>query len=438
MKTFSNHPEVEPPLILYLSSDKAYLNEVRRNLGLAGFSVVTTTSCAEAVELSAESHLDAILSDYELPQTDALSVFEEIRELHGEQTPPMLILGEYDLPALRNRCVAAGTDGLHLKTESIDTLIERVTSLLRNDDKRHLVEKSASAKRFVGSTDPLTQIATRDYFIRRLKGESFASYREQTPLSVLLISIDSFSKIVDKHGTNRSDTALAQSARLIEGELRSRDCVARYDEHVFAVILPDTGIDASGAVGRRLRRSLSSSEFGDLDLPIKLTVSIGGANRPVGNRCEPQTLLEQAERACAAAWKMGGDRVVADSTMTGAPVILLLGDLNGDLGVVSKSLSDLNVELRLTTSFDEARKILQQLPVAMAMVQQDLPGAFDGADVLGWIKSRFPLIRRALFAAQVDANLMLRAVNEAAIHCFLPMPVDLARLPGIVDEQLFS
>ncbi|MCP4605298.1 MAG: diguanylate cyclase [Proteobacteria bacterium] len=438
VRTISKVKDNEPPVALYVSDDKAYLNTVRRNLGQAGFSVVTTRSPKDAVELTVESEFDAVLIDYDLLQIDALTLLEQIRNLIGDETPPTLVITEQETATLKTRCFAAGASGHHAKSESIELLIERVTSSLRSEIKRSRVVRSASRMRFKGGTDPLTQVATKEHFRRRLKGESAAAYRDQSHLSLLIISVDNFDKTVDRFGRQRADGTLAQGARLIEGELRSRDCVARYSEHTFAVVLPDTKIQAASAVGRRLRRRMASSEFGDLEQPISLTVSIGAGSRPPGMQMLPNDLVAQAERASEAALKMGGDRVLADNALTGCPLVLLVGDHSQETGAIASGLEDCNVEVRLASSFEEARGLLEGVPIAMVMTEGSISGSLDGIDLLEWLRDRFPAIRRVLVSDHVSQTLVTRAINRAAIHYFIPVPTDLGKLPSIVDELLFS
>ncbi len=427
----------EPPVVLYVSDDTGFINTVRRNLGQAGFSVVTTRSAADAVELIIESEFDAVISDYDLLQTDAITLLNQIQNLLGEKTPPTLIVTEQETSALKARCVAAGAASHHAKSESVELFIERVTSALKSEAKRTQIAKYAS-RRFKGGTDPLTQVATKEHFGRRLKGESMAAYRDQTYLSILVITIDQFNKTLDRFGKQRADSALAQTARLIEGDLRSRDCVARYAEHTFAVTLPGTKIQAAAAVGRRLKRRLSSTEFGDLEQPISLTVSIGVSCRPPGMQMAPDDLISQAVRSSAAAQKMGGDRVLADDALTGSPLVLVLGDPSGETGAVARSLEECNVELRLATSADEARDILSQVPVAMVMAEGGMAGGQDGVEFLTWIRDQFPAIRRVLISDSVSTALVVKAVNRAAIHYIIMVPGSLKELPKLVDELLFS
>lgn len=428
-----------PPVVLYVSDDVGYLNEVRHNLGQAGFSVVTTKSPAEAIELAQESEFDVLISDYNLIRTDAVSLFQQIKSELGDRTPPMLVMSDFEEEVLRSRCVNAGTEGLHVKSDSVELLIERVLSIMRDSDKRNQIAASISKRQFKGGTDTLTRVATYEHFARRLNGESMASYRDHNFLSLLMVNVDGYERMADKYGRQPAERALAQMARLIESELRSRDCVARFADHTFAVSLPDTPQMAAVAVGRRLRRKLNATEFGNLDQPVDLTVSIGATTRPPGTRKSPKELCEEAMRSAEAAEKMGGDRVVADTGLSGAPLVLLIGDPAGDMGAMTRLLEEYDkVETRAVTDYDEATKVLGEAPVAMVVAEEGVPGSRTGLDLLEWVHAKFPAILRVLAADDVDSELMVRAVNQAAVHYFLPMPVNVGKVQKAVEGLLFT
>jgi two-component system, chemotaxis family, response regulator WspR len=431
--------ETNPPVVLYVSDDTAYLNEVRHSLGQAGFSVVTAKSPTEAVELTSQSEFDALISDYNLLQTDALSLYEEIRKILGEMTPPTIVVADHDEAVMRARCRTAGADGVHVKGESHEKLVDHVISILRDIDKRNRIAAAASRRQFKGGTDTLTRVANQEHFSRRLNGESMASYRDQSFLSLLMITVDRYERMVDQYGKQRAEFALVQIARLIESELRSRDCVARYAEYTFAVALPDTPQPAAAAVGRRLRLKLSAAEFGNLDQSVTLSVSVGVTTRPPGMRKTPKEMCEATLLAAEAAMKMGGNRVVADTALTGCPLVLAVGDPNGEMGAMARVLETYDrVELRIASSYEEATRVLSEVPVALVLAEDGSIGAHSGLDLLTWIKGRFPAILRVLASDRADPVLMVKAVNEASVHYFVPLPSNFSKLPGIVESLLFT
>lgn len=430
------HGRDEPPVILCVSEDKAFLNTTRVALGHAGFVAVATTSTAEAIELTDQTAFDALICDYDMSQTDGIALFEEIFETLGDETPPTLIAGEHYAAPLLARCLKAGTAGLHSKSEPAESLVERVISILRDDDKRHRVEESSAKRMVLGGVDPLTRIASKEHFSRRLSAESVASYREGSNLSLLLFQVDRYERIVERFGRQKAENLLAQLALLVEGELRSRDCVARYSEHVFGVILPESGANAAAAVGRRLRTTVGASEFGDLDHPIAVTISVGAACRRSGMRASPDELVSLAEKNSAAALKMGGDRLVADALLTGMPLALVVGPAGEIATALVAELDRCNVEARLVSDAEQAMGMLESLPAAMIMAIHPQPA--NAKDILVWARDRQPAARRVLVAGPSEEDLLSYAVNRAAIHHFLATPWQPGAVAEMVDRLIFG
>jgi diguanylate cyclase (GGDEF)-like protein len=310
---------------------------------------------------------------------------------------------------------------------------------MKDKDKKNRIAATIARRHFKGGTDSLTRIANQEHFARRLNGESMASYRDQSFLSLLMIEVDRHEKLVEQYGKRKADHAIVQVARLIESELRSRDCVARFTDYTFAVVLPDTPSNAALAVARRLRRKLGAAEFGNLDQQISLTVSVGVTTRPPGTRKSPKELTDEALVSAEAAAKMGGDRVLADTALTGCPLVLVVGDPNSDVGAIFKMLEEYDrIETRIATSVEEARKVLSDVPVAMVMSQEGFTNQDAGLELLSWVRNRFPAIHRVLISDQVDPMLMVKAVNEASIHYFIPLPSNLLKIPNIIEELLFK
>ena len=120
-------------------------------------------------------------------------------------------------------------------------------------------------------------------------------------------------------------------------------------------------------------------------------------------------------------------------------LVLVVGDPVGELSAITTLLSESDqIEMRLTTSHDEAIKVLGEVPVAMVMSQEGIPGPKTGTEFLEWVRGKFPSIRRVLISDHADPSLIVKAVNRAAIHYFVPVPFNLRKLDTVVEELLFS
>jgi diguanylate cyclase (GGDEF)-like protein len=429
----------EMPTALCLSEDKAFLNTIRLNLGKSGFVVIITSNPAEAAVLAEDNKIDAIICDYNLSRTDGITFFESMLEQKGiDATPPTLIVSEQYAAPLLTRCVNAGAAGLHSKTEPVETLVERVISILKDSKTRNYLEINSPKRAIQGGTDPLTKIASKHHFARRFSAESVASYRDHNSISLLVMSVDRYDLLQERHGKQNAENTLANAARLIEGELRSRDCVGRHSEHTFAIVLPETTLEAATSVADRLKRLLSTTEFGNLDDPIDITVSSGVASRPAGIRLSPDELFTRAMTNCIAAQKLGGNKVVADKGLSGKPIALLIGNDNEMSARLIVEMEKSNIEIRTTRTIKSAKQILEQIPTAVITMIYPLAEKKSGIDFLIWTRNKYPRAKRILLSGDVTPQFMFKAVNEAAIDYFLPIPWETEKLFDILDSLIFA
>ena len=116
--------------------------------------------------------------------------------------------------------------------------------------------------RFLAEHDPLTRLYNRRAFNHRLRVEAARSRRYGKPFALVVLDVDGFKSINDRHGHMAGDSALARVADLLSHELRGPDAAFRIGGDEFALILPEIeleSIDAGGAPDRhaprrRLRR----------------------------------------------------------------------------------------------------------------------------------------------------------------------------------------
>jgi len=130
-----------------------------------------------------------------------------------------------------------------------------------------------------GLTDPLTGVANRRFFSRRLQEEVSQWLRRGGTLSCLLVDIDHFKNINDRHGHPVGDQVLQGVARVLSAGLRASDVLARHGGEEFSLLLPDTPLDRARAIAERLRTDVSRLV---VNVPgshrVSVTVSIGGAS----------------------------------------------------------------------------------------------------------------------------------------------------------------
>ena len=85
--------------------------------------------------------------------------------------------------------------------------------------------------------------------------------RTGEPLALLLIDIDDFKALNDRHGHAVGDEVLRRVATLLNDSVRETDLPARYGGEEFAVLAPRTGREGAIALAEKLARRRSAARF---------------------------------------------------------------------------------------------------------------------------------------------------------------------------------
>jgi diguanylate cyclase (GGDEF)-like protein len=162
--------------------------------------------------------------------------------------------------------------------------------------------------------DPLTGLYNRRHLEDRLSSELSAARRHGRPLSVLLVDVDHFKAVNDRHGHLVGDDALRMLALALRGAVRREDVLARYGGEEFLVLARETGADGARVLGERIRAAVETARVRFDDVELALTVSVGVSVSEGDGRYEPgrseRELIEAADRAMYEAKRQGRNRVV--------------------------------------------------------------------------------------------------------------------------------
>lgn len=163
--------------------------------------------------------------------------------------------------------------------------------------------------------DPLTGIPNRRHFTEAFSTEWRRATRKDEPLAILMVDIDHFKGINDRHGHLYGDDCLVQIAETLRSELESgTNMVARYGGEEFIILLPDTDLTGAATMARRLVKMIAELNIRNEASPIgqRLTVSIGmAAMRPEAGSYSAE-LIAKADRALYRAKHEGRNRICGD------------------------------------------------------------------------------------------------------------------------------
>lgn len=179
----------------------------------------------------------------------------------------------------------------------------------REDTARRERELKLEKQAFV---DPLTGLPNRRRYEQVFTTEISRARRHETSIALLLLDIDHFKQVNDRHGHPVGDDILEMLSSRLAGVIREGDLLARMGGEEFGILAPETGQEAAMAFAQRCRDAIVGSPF-QIDAigeALSITVSIGVAS--LDDRRDTQELMYQAaDEALYRAKEKGRNRVEA-------------------------------------------------------------------------------------------------------------------------------
>jgi len=163
----------------------------------------------------------------------------------------------------------------------------------------------------MATMDPLTGTYNRRTFHEIAEREISRARRAGQPLSIIILDIDHFRPINERHGHRAGDAVLQRVADVVRGALRKEDMLVRYGGEEFLVLLPDVPGPGAVVVAGRIRKAVEAQAFEVGGTAVPVTVSVGVSARLDEGPESIEGLLARADEALSLAKQRGRNRVVA-------------------------------------------------------------------------------------------------------------------------------
>jgi diguanylate cyclase (GGDEF)-like protein len=152
--------------------------------------------------------------------------------------------------------------------------------------------------------DGLTGLYNRTHALEAIGAELRRARRTRAPLSLIMLDLDHFKQINDRHGHLAGDAVLATVGARMRDALRGSDLKCRYGGEEFLVLLPDTPLEGAQRVAETLRRTLADRPFFWKNERLHITASFG-VTAAVPAETDPQGLVGRADQAMYKAKRQG-------------------------------------------------------------------------------------------------------------------------------------
>jgi len=168
-------------------------------------------------------------------------------------------------------------------------LAEILAGHLNEEIKRIRLEEEL---RHQAVRDHLTGIYNRRYFNEILSKEVEKAIRYDRPLTFVMVDVNRFKEINDRHSHHTGDQILQEVAKLLQSNVRSADTVIRYGGDEFLIMMPETNGNSLNLRFRLKKQLAQWNENSDLlDCPLTLAIGMSHWN-PQQNRDVEEALKE--------------------------------------------------------------------------------------------------------------------------------------------------
>lgn len=293
---------------ILITDDSARIRRmIAKVLESKGATVHEANNGLEGLAILEAHAIDIVLTDFEMPELDGIGFVRAMRRKLGYAATPVLFLSGSDDRRTLVRALNAGANDYMRKPFEAMELIARIGSFARMASLTRQLKAMAT-------TDELTGLFNRREAFGRFD-EFFASVeRYGQDLACIMLDIDHFKTFNDAYGHAVGDTVLREVASVLKENVRASDLVSRIGGEEFLVICPQCDCDAAAACAEKLRLAIENHVVDSERGQLKVTVSLGVAQRTQGST-DVNSILKDADEALYVSKGTGRNTVTVADTL---------------------------------------------------------------------------------------------------------------------------
>lgn len=207
-----------------------------------------------------------------------LRVLNSLEELANEVSSELDGCGE------KLRHVSAGlestennssTEVRHAICEVLDAVDELGQSADAAEVKLEQSAQKVCMQAILSHADLLTALPNRRALEELLASAAASNGQRPSPCSLILVDLEDFTEVNNKHGYPGGDAVLRQAAILLKRLSQGQATTARFGGDCFALLMPGVTLAKAMPVAERVRDEVASSRFCEGRKPVTLTASVG-------------------------------------------------------------------------------------------------------------------------------------------------------------------
>lgn len=294
-------------MTMQMASEKAEIlivDDVPTNIQLLAqllkddYVVKVATSGERCMELAMREHQpDLILLDVVMPDMDGYEVCKSLREMETTRNIPIVFLTGKVEPKDEEYGFQLGAVD-YITRPFLPAIVEaRIRTQITLKQQRDLLEKMAMY-------DQLTGLYNRHYLLEAVDRKVAEARAGGSALSMVVLDIDYFKSINDKHGHNVGDVVLQEVGQALKRSCRSSDVATRYGGEEFVLLFDHCDLQACLNKADTLRQQIEG--LNPHDIPVTASFGITMLQPDDSGFDE---LFHRADQAVYQAKSLGRNRV---------------------------------------------------------------------------------------------------------------------------------
>lgn len=285
------------PTVLIVDDDDLVLKRLEETVTAAGYSVRTAGSGIEALHSLQSSFASIVVTDLKMAGMDGLELCRRLRKGAWPGYLYIILLTARDAENDIHAGLDAGADDYISKRTYAAQFTARLRAAKRFLALENSLDGELERKRRLSTTDALTGVYNRPYFIRNLGLELKRSLRDGRGVSLLLLNFDHFKAVNDTYGHAIGDSVLKRlTPQILKCLHPSTGWCAHLGGEEFAVVLEDTMLADARKCADKMRHEIANASINTSRGAVRITVRIGisGVEEGQGNAVTVDSLLKMA------------------------------------------------------------------------------------------------------------------------------------------------
>lgn len=227
-----NIGDTEAPGLLLVDDEKNVLSALRRLLHKSGNKIYTAESGTEALEIIDQNNIGVIVSDYQMPVMNGDEFLRKVSENKPEIVRIMLS-GYADFDTVTNSINNGVIHKFMAKPWGHEEILQQIRIGFEQYNSNICEENQYNLH---DTHCPITKLPNRASMYRHMELAIENAHDEE--IHVIMLEIDSFSKITEKYSKQFAEELLKKYTSRLKESVNNKYFISQYDTVTFGIIVP--------------------------------------------------------------------------------------------------------------------------------------------------------------------------------------------------------